>query len=248
MTDIYRRYVLLHESLVPYLADLAAGGPRHRPHPGAAAGVPLARRARGRGRWDEWMLGDDLLVAPVWRSGARAREVWFPPGRWVDVFDRDTVIEGPVTRRVQAPLDVLPLYAAEGSDVLDLDRGGPMTADMTGKTVLITGGNAGLGLETAVALAACGADVTITSRNAERGDEARKEIVDRAGVDAGQVEVMALDLASTASIRAFAAAFLETHPRLDVLVNNAGLILSERRRPRTASRRPSASTTSATSC
>jgi NAD(P)-dependent dehydrogenase (short-subunit alcohol dehydrogenase family) len=103
-----------------------------------------------------------------------------------------------------------------------------MTADMTGKTVLITGGNAGLGLETAVALAAAGAHVTITARSAERGDAARKEIVDRAGVDAEQVEVMALDLASTASIRSFAAAFLESHPRLDVLVNNAGLILSER--------------------
>jgi NAD(P)-dependent dehydrogenase (short-subunit alcohol dehydrogenase family) len=103
-----------------------------------------------------------------------------------------------------------------------------MTADMTGKTVLITGGNAGLGLETAVALAKAGATVTITSRDVGRGEVARKEIVDRAGVDAEQVEVMALDLASTASIRSFAETFLASHPRLDVLVNNAGLILSER--------------------
>jgi NAD(P)-dependent dehydrogenase (short-subunit alcohol dehydrogenase family) len=103
-----------------------------------------------------------------------------------------------------------------------------MTADMTGKTVLITGGNAGLGLETAVALAGAGAQVTITSRNAQRGEDARTEIVDRAGVEPDRVEVMALDLASTASIREFAAAYLDTHPRLDVLVNNAGLILSER--------------------
>jgi len=100
-----------------------------------------------------------------------------------------------------------------------------MTADMTGRTVLITGGNAGLGLETAVALAGMGADVTITARNAERGEAARKEIAERAGRD---VEVMALDLASTASIREFAAAYLAAHPKLDVLVNNAGLILSER--------------------
>jgi NAD(P)-dependent dehydrogenase (short-subunit alcohol dehydrogenase family) len=103
-----------------------------------------------------------------------------------------------------------------------------MSADMTGKTVLITGGNTGLGLETAVALARFGADVTITSRDAKRGDDARKEIIDRAGVDGESVEVMALDLASTDSIRSFAAAFLDGHPRLDVLVNNAGLILSER--------------------
>jgi NAD(P)-dependent dehydrogenase (short-subunit alcohol dehydrogenase family) len=83
-------------------------------------------------------------------------------------------------------------------------------------------------LETAVALAAAGAEVTITSRDAERGEAARAEVVERAGVDADRVEVMALDLASTNSIRAFAKAFLAAHPRLDVLVNNAGLILSER--------------------
>jgi len=97
---------------------------------------------------------------------------------------------------------------------------------MAGKTVLITGGNAGLGLETAVALARMGASVVITSRNAERGEAARQEIIERSG--SGDVEVMALDLASFASIRAFAREFLATHPRLDVLVNNAGLILSER--------------------
>lgn len=103
-----------------------------------------------------------------------------------------------------------------------------MTAvtDLAGKTVLITGGNTGLGLETAVALAALGGSVTITSRDATRGERARQEIVERSGSEA--VEVMALDLASTASIRSFAEAFLTGHPRLDVLVNNAGLILSER--------------------
>ena len=99
---------------------------------------------------------------------------------------------------------------------------------MKDKSVLITGGNAGLGLETAVALATMGAAVTITARDAARGDAARQEIIERSGADAQQVEVMALDLASTDSIRRFAEAFLATHPRLDVLVNNAGLILSER--------------------
>ena len=99
---------------------------------------------------------------------------------------------------------------------------------MKDKTVLITGGNAGLGLETAVALATMGAAVTITARDAARGDAARQEIIERSGADPQQVEVMALDLASTDSIRRFAEAFLASHPRLDVLVNNAGLILSER--------------------
>jgi NAD(P)-dependent dehydrogenase (short-subunit alcohol dehydrogenase family) len=100
------------------------------------------------------------------------------------------------------------------------------TSSMDGKTVLITGGNAGLGLETAVALAAMGASVVITSRSADKGEAARKEIIDRSG--SAHVEVMELDLASFTSIRACAEAFLASHPRLDVLVNNAGLILSER--------------------
>jgi alpha-D-xyloside xylohydrolase len=120
MTDVYRRYILLHESLVPYLVGLA----EEANATGLTPVRPLVFRwpdePEAGDRWDEWLLGDDLLVAPVWRSGARARQVWFPPGRWVDVFDRSTVIEGPTTRRVRAPLDVLPLYAAEGSHVLDL--------------------------------------------------------------------------------------------------------------------------------
>lgn len=120
MTEIYARYVRLHESLVPYLVDLA----EEAHDTGLTPVRPLVFRypdePDAADRWDEWLLGDDLLVAPVWHSGDRARRVWFPPGRWVDVFDQDTVIEGPTTRRVQAPLDVLPLYAAEGADVLDL--------------------------------------------------------------------------------------------------------------------------------
>lgn len=119
MTDIYRRYVVLHDSLAGYLSDLAADA-----HDSGITPVrPLAFRwpdePDALDRWDEWLLGNDLLVAPVWQSGAREREVWFPPGRWVDVWDHDTVIEGPTTRTVDAPLDVMPLYAAEGSPVLE---------------------------------------------------------------------------------------------------------------------------------
>ena len=106
--------------------------------------------------------------------------------------------------------------------------GAVMSVDLSGRTVLITGGNTGLGLETAVSLAGMGAEVTITSRDAARGEAARAEILERTGVAEDRVEVMALDLASIASIRSFAEGFLAAHPRLDVLVNNAGLILSER--------------------
>ncbi len=98
--------------------------------------------------------------------------------------------------------------------------------DMTGKVVLITGGNAGIGLETAVGLARKGARVVITSRDTARGDAARAEIVRRTGNES--VDVMQLDLASFASVRAFAAAFLDRYDRLDVLIDNAGLVLGSR--------------------
>jgi NAD(P)-dependent dehydrogenase (short-subunit alcohol dehydrogenase family) len=103
----------------------------------------------------------------------------------------------------------------------------PEAVDLTGKTVLITGGNAGIGKETAVDLASMGAQVTITARDPARGAAARDEIRTRSGRD--DVDVMALDLAQLASVREFAGEFAARHDRLDVLVNNAGLVLSSRR-------------------
>ena len=98
--------------------------------------------------------------------------------------------------------------------------------DMAGKVVVITGGNTGIGKEAAVALAGRGAQVVITSRNEERGRSAREEIAERSENDS--VDVMPLDLASFRSIRSFAADALDRFDHLDVLVNNAGLILYRR--------------------
>jgi NAD(P)-dependent dehydrogenase (short-subunit alcohol dehydrogenase family) len=101
------------------------------------------------------------------------------------------------------------------------------TSDMTGRTVLITGGNAGIGKESAVELAGAGATIVFTARNATRGADALAEIRSRSGSDA--VDVMALDLASLKSVRDFARQFADAHDHLDVLINNAGLTLSKRR-------------------
>ena len=97
---------------------------------------------------------------------------------------------------------------------------------LEGRTVVITGGNAGIGKETAIGLAAIGARVVITSRDDQRGASAVEEIRRRAGSSA--VEVLPLDLASFASIRQFAADLQARVERIDVLVNNAGLILRKR--------------------
>ncbi len=98
--------------------------------------------------------------------------------------------------------------------------------DLSGQVVLITGGNSGIGKEAAVELATMGATVAITARSQTKGAAALDEIRQRSGSQA--VEVVALDLADFASIRACAADVLDRHDRLDVLVNNAGGILSDR--------------------
>ena len=100
------------------------------------------------------------------------------------------------------------------------------SGDMTGKIVLITGGNAGIGKQAAIALAKRGAKVVFTARNVRKGDVARAEI--REAADSKQVECMSLDLASFASIERFAKEFLARYPRLNVLILNAGLVLDHR--------------------
>jgi len=99
--------------------------------------------------------------------------------------------------------------------------------DMEGKTVVVTGGNSGIGFETAAALAAMGARVLVTARNADKGRAAVAAITHRLqGVVS--VQLVVFDLADLASVRQGAAEILEQAPRLDVLVNNAGLVLTER--------------------
>ncbi|QLC23136.1 SDR family NAD(P)-dependent oxidoreductase [Parasphingopyxis sp. CP4] len=94
--------------------------------------------------------------------------------------------------------------------------------DLSDKLALVTGGASGLGTETARALAARGAGIVIAARNVEKGEEAAQTIRD--AVEGASVEVIALDLASLDSIRSAAQAFLATHDRLDLLVNNAGVM------------------------
>lgn len=96
---------------------------------------------------------------------------------------------------------------------------------MQGKTVLITGGNAGIGLATAVDLARQGAQVVIVSRNAEKGQAALKEIA--AAASGPQPGMLQADLASFRQVRQLAADFLQQNDRLDVLINNAGAFFSE---------------------
>jgi len=102
----------------------------------------------------------------------------------------------------------------------------PLRADLTGKTCLVTGASAGIGLASARALARLGAHVVMAVRNPDKGERARHAVAEATG---GEAELALVDVASRASVRAFARDLATRHRTLDVLVNNAG-IWSERRR------------------
>ncbi|MFN8019251.1 MAG: SDR family NAD(P)-dependent oxidoreductase [Acidimicrobiales bacterium] len=94
--------------------------------------------------------------------------------------------------------------------------------DQTGRVAVITGANGGLGLASAKALAGKGAHVVMAARNQAKAVAARDQIL--ALHPEASVEIVELDLASRASIEAAAAAIGEPHDRIDVLMNNAGLM------------------------
>ena len=99
-------------------------------------------------------------------------------------------------------------------------------ARLDGKTVIITGANTGIGLETAVDLAKRNARVILACRSVERGEKAAVEVRKRSNND--NAVFRQLDLASLESVRKFAGKILEEEPRIDILINNAGVALPER--------------------
>jgi alpha-glucosidase (family GH31 glycosyl hydrolase) len=126
---IWRRYAKLRTQLYPYIAAASAEYQR--------TGMPIARHlslafpedARAVRQQHEFMFGPDLLAAPVLRPGARERELYLPPGRWVDLWravaydpargslrlGRATVLEGGREVKVPAPLEELPLMVRAGA-------------------------------------------------------------------------------------------------------------------------------------
>lgn len=91
---------------------------------------------------------------------------------------------------------------------------------------MVTGANAGIGKETALELARLGATVVLVCRSREKGEAARQEIIASTGNP--RIELLLADLSSQASIRSMVEEFDAKFDRLDVLVNNAGVYLSER--------------------
>jgi NAD(P)-dependent dehydrogenase (short-subunit alcohol dehydrogenase family) len=98
---------------------------------------------------------------------------------------------------------------------------------LAGKVVVVTGGNSGIGKEAAIGIARAGAHVVIAARNPAKAAAALAEVESRADAR-GRVETIPIDLASFASVHAFADAFTAEHERLDILLNNAGGVLRKR--------------------
>lgn len=95
--------------------------------------------------------------------------------------------------------------------------------DLKEKTIIVTGGASGIGLEAAEVLASRGAGVVLAVRNIAKGEKAAAWIMDKN--PAAKVTVMHLDLGDLASVRQFASEFTGRFERLDILINNAGVMI-----------------------
>jgi len=138
-----------------------------------------------------------------------------------------SLIKGTVARVVDSAMDfaVVPGFSAIGYQVRrrTLSWDAP---DLTGKSVMVTGANAGLGKAAALELSRCGAMVHMVCRNPAKGDEARREI---AAVTATEPVLHICDVSDLDAVREFANSFLDSGEPLDVLINNAGVMPDERR-------------------
>jgi len=113
--EVVRHYASLRYRLIPYLLAWSAES--------VETGLPLLRPIvlefqdePGVDQIDDqYLLGADLLVAPIFQEGARARTVYFPEGAWYALERPVEKVVGPGYRQVAAPLEYLPLYAREGS-------------------------------------------------------------------------------------------------------------------------------------
>ncbi len=101
------------------------------------------------------------------------------------------------------------------------------TRDLTGQVIIVTGANTGIGYETVKKLASLNANVILACRNEKLGKEALERI--KADVKNGSLTFLQLDLGSLKSISNFAKEFHSKFSRLDILINNAGVMVPNER-------------------
>ncbi|XP_022606185.1 retinol dehydrogenase 14-like [Seriola dumerili] len=94
---------------------------------------------------------------------------------------------------------------------------------MKGKTVIVTGANSGIGKATAAGIVKLQGRVIMACRDLSRAEQAAREIREETGADSSQLVLKQLDLASLTSVHTFCQDIMKEEPRLDVLINNAGI-------------------------
>jgi alpha-glucosidase (family GH31 glycosyl hydrolase) len=115
LLSIAQTFARDHHDLIPFIRSLVYGSTQ--------TGMPAMRMmplsfpddAAVADMFDEYTLGDAILVAPVLTAGATSRSVYLPRGVWIDYNDQRTRYTGPATITAGAPLDVLPRYVKGGS-------------------------------------------------------------------------------------------------------------------------------------
>jgi NAD(P)-dependent dehydrogenase (short-subunit alcohol dehydrogenase family) len=122
---------------------------------------------------------------------------------------------------------VLPGYSKVGYELRGrLVPRGPL--ELAGKVAIVTGATSGIGEAACAGLARGGAEVHLVVRDLEKGRKARARVAAEAGVAVDSLKLHRCDLSNLGSVRAFATAFGRGNPRLDLLVNNAGVLPPER--------------------
>jgi alpha-glucosidase (family GH31 glycosyl hydrolase) len=115
MIEIYRRYTQLRHGLQAYIVAAA----REAGESGMPIVRPLAFLDREdpelQDRWDQYMFGPDLMVAPIWRIRQRSRDVYFPPGTWRSFWNEAERFEGPSTATFDVPLDTILVFIRGGA-------------------------------------------------------------------------------------------------------------------------------------
>jgi alpha-D-xyloside xylohydrolase len=114
---IWTLYAQVHDRIGDYIYEYArraheTGQPIVRP-----LWVQFPDDPQAPAMWDEYMLGDDILVCPIWGYESRIRRVYLPAGRWRDAWEPDKVHTGPAHLDVQCPLHKIPVFVREGASV-----------------------------------------------------------------------------------------------------------------------------------
>jgi alpha-glucosidase (family GH31 glycosyl hydrolase) len=112
--NVYRSLSLLHERAAPLILRLWRAGDRTGVPPTRPLWLQFPTDAKAAGVTQQWMLGPDILVAPVVVEGATSRSVYFPAGCWREP-STGLVVHGPRSRSVRAPLTVLPYFLRCGT-------------------------------------------------------------------------------------------------------------------------------------